>query len=233
MFDFIRKRQIWEALDAGNLNEITSKLGFQLKTMQDLVVYTYLRDSKNLDIAEIGGGNSRILPRLAKANTCFNIEPFEGADNGPEGEITFQGVKNILTLIGESHDVIPDAAYDVVFSISVVEHIEDQNFQTFYEDCLRILKPGGSMYHAIDMYVSDQPTKFWTDRLDMYRATVQSDSRVTPLGDIYQGELAFAPNMASNPDNVMYAWKAISPGLDALRQTAQSISLITGIKKNQ
>jgi len=37
--------------------------------------------------------------------------------------------------------------------------------------------------------------------------------------------------MASNPDNIMYGWKTISPALDHLRQNAQSVSIKLGAKK--
>lgn len=232
MFDFIRKPEIWRALDAGHLKQSPHQLSFQLKTMQDLFVMQELHGLRGKTIGEIGGGASRVLPELARSNTCYNIEPFEGADNGPRGEVSLPGVTNIRTTVGKSHGVIADETFDVVFSISVVEHVEDKDFQAFFDDCTRILKRGGVMYHAIDMYISTNPTPFWANRLEMYRNAIAAGADVTPVGDVYRGGLIFTPDMASNPDNIMYGWRAISPSLDGLRQTAQSVSLKVGARRN-
>lgn len=231
MFDFIRKPEIWRAMDAGYLAEIPGKLSFQLKTLQDLAVYAHLRDMNGLTIAEVGGGDSRILPRLAKANRCFNIEPFEGADNGPKGEVKIAGVENIRTTVGQFDPALEDAFFDVVFSVSVVEHIPDPDFPAFLEDNIRILKPGGVMFHAIDMYLAASPTDFWRNRFEMYREAITGRDDLEPIGPIGASEPAFAPDMASNPDNIMYGWKTISPSLNDLRQIAQSVSLLIGARR--
>lgn len=225
MFDFIRKPEIWKALDAGLLKESPHKLSFQLKTMQDLFVMQQLHGVSGKTIGEIGGGASRVLPELARSNKCFNIEPFEGADNGPKKEVVLPGVTNIRAVIGKSRGLIADATFDVVFSISVVEHVQDEDFAAFFDDCVRVLKPGGVMYHAIDMYVSAAPTPFWSNRFEMYRKAVASRSDVVPVGPVFDGPLVFTPDIASNPDNIMYGWRTISPALDSLRQQAQSVSL--------
>lgn len=47
---------------------------------------------------------------------------------------------------------LPDAAFDLVFSISVVEHVPPEHKPAFYQDMFRILKPGGWMAHSIDMF---------------------------------------------------------------------------------
>ncbi len=84
MFDFIRKSLLWDAWDRGIHKEIGATGTFHLKTIQDLAVYSRLRELNGKTIAEIGGGNSRLLKRLAEKNTCFNVEKFEGAGGGPK-----------------------------------------------------------------------------------------------------------------------------------------------------
>ena len=231
MFDFVRKPQIWRAMDAGYQNEIRGKIGFQLKTMQDLAIYAHLRGLSGLDIAEIGGGDSRILPRLATTNRCHNIEPFEGADNGPKSEVRIDGVQNIRTTVGKFDPALADNQFDVLFSVSVVEHIPHPDFDAFLADCVRILKPGGRMYHAIDMYIAKAPTDFWLNRFSMYRRALTDRADLEPIGEIVTDAYQFETDMASNPDSVMYDWKALSPSLDALRQVAQSVSLQWGARK--
>lgn len=231
MFDFIRKKQIWAALDAGLDGEITSKLGFQLKTMQDLAVFSHLKDVQGKVVGEIGGGDSRILPRIAESNECYNIEPFEGADNGPASEILISGVQNIRSVVGHNDPKLADSKFDVLFSVSVVEHVADADFANFWSDCIRILKPNGIMIHAIDMYISDSPSEFWLNRFAAYRDAIINDSRVRPIAEVFNGSLQFQTDMVSNPDNVMYNWKKISPALNELRQISQSVSLLLGVAK--
>ncbi|NOT73024.1 MAG: methyltransferase domain-containing protein [Hyphomicrobium sp.] len=231
MFDFIRKPEIWKALDAGLLKDNPHKLSFQLKTMQDLFVLQELSGTTGKVIGEIGGGASRVLPQFSRSNSCYNIEPFQGADNGPKSEVVLPGVTNIRTEIGKSNGQIADATFDILFSISVVEHVPDTEFQAFFDDCVRVLKPGGVMYHAVDMYISGNPTAFWRDRFEMYRNAISKRPDVTPVGDVFAGGLVFTPDIASNPDNIMHGWKTISPALDELRQHAQSVSLKIAARK--
>jgi FkbM family methyltransferase len=231
MFDFIKKSELWNALDAGLLKEIQGKLSFQLKTIQDLWVYSVIKDEQGKSIAEIGGGESRILPRLALNNDCYNIEKFEGEYNGPNAEICIHGVKNIKTFVGEFSSELEENSFDILFSVSVVEHVTDDKFADFFNDCIRILKPGGYMVHAIDMYIPDEPSMFLRNRYEMYKNAVLNTSLVEPLGSIREDTLAFSCDMASNPDNIMYGWKKLAPALDQLRQGAQSVSLKLGVRK--
>jgi SAM-dependent methyltransferase len=199
-----------------------------LKTIQDLLIYSHLRNLRGLEIAEIGGGNSRLLEALAKNNKCFNIEKFEGADGGPKSEITFEGVQNLKVFLGDFSDELRPEQFDVVFSVSVIEHIND--IKPFFEDGLRILKSGGLWLHAIDLYIEDCPSDFYAQRFDIYRGMVQ-DPRMEPLGPIFKGPLKFTCDLATNPDNTMYAWGKLAPQLTPLRQRAQSVSVIVGAKK--
>ena len=182
MFDFIRKKNLWSALDGNLLDEMSGKLSWQLKTIQDLAVYQYLRDSEKLVVGEIGGGDSRILPNLAAKNVCYNIEKFGGADNGPVDEVLIPGVTNIHAYVGENDEKLVSDSFDLLFSVSVVEHVPDDKFEKFIVDCMRILKPGGRMIHAIDMYISDEPTDFWKNRFSMYRNTVTKRQGLAPIG---------------------------------------------------
>ena len=229
MFDFIRKPLLWDAWDAGHQKEIGGG-GYHLKTAQDLGVYKYLRPLKGQTIAEIGGGASRLLQRMSAQNKCYNIEKFEGADGGPGQEIKIEGVRNIKAFLGEFSPDVPTALFDVVFSISVVEHVPDDALSAFFEDGMRILKPGGVWLHAIDIYVEDGPNRPRDKRFEKYRAWMKHPS-IVPLGSIYEGPLKFSTDMASNPDQTMYSWGKIAPSLNTLRQRAQSVSLLVAGRK--
>ena len=71
-------------------------------------------------------------------------------------------------------------SFDVVFSISVVEHVGTaEELAAFHEDQLRILKPGGMFIHAIDLYLEDEPSPYWVQRFDAYRSWVTSSESVS------------------------------------------------------
>lgn len=230
MFDFVRKKDLWRFWDNDLDKDFKQNRRFHLKTIQDLVVYDQLKDSSGLKIAEIGGGNSRLLKTLRAQNACFNIEKFEGQDGGPSKEVHIKGVKNIGVFLGENSPLIETGAFDVVFSVSVIEHIGSSDLDSFFEDGLRMLKPGGLWLHAIDMYLDEAPTGFILDRFNRYKSWV-SDTRMEPLGPIFEGQAAFTTDMATNPDDVMYQWGKVAPNLIELRKQAQSVSIILAARK--
>jgi SAM-dependent methyltransferase len=54
-------------------------------------------------------------------------------------------------LLGNFHSELIDNSFDLVFSISVVEHVPPEQKRDFYKDMLRILRPGGMIAHSIDI----------------------------------------------------------------------------------
>jgi len=227
MFDFLRKDFLWKALDAGYLDELDRKISYQLKNAQDLAIYEKFRDKENLDIAEIGGGSSRILRQLARKNRCVNIEKFEGLNAGPDREVVIEGVRNIHAYVGDFDEAIHDDSFDAVYSVSVVEHIVEDRLGEFHDDMLRILKSGGVFFHAIDMYVKDASMEYAENRLSAYRSMVEDD-RVRPFGVVKDVAAVFECSMVSNPDNIMHGWNLYAPHLSELRQSSQNVSVIVG-----
>lgn len=53
------------------------------KNIQNGFMLGRLSGLKEQNIMEIGGGNSRVLPVLAKHNECWNIGKFQGVGAGP------------------------------------------------------------------------------------------------------------------------------------------------------
>jgi len=232
MFDFIRKPVIWKAWDDRLDRDLGATKTFELKSMQDLAVYSEIKDARGLDIAEVGSGHSRVLPTLSASNRCVAVDKFEGAGGGPKSKQALGDIPVISAYLGEGDSAIADEAYDIVFSVSVVEHVvTQQDLAAFHSDQLRILKPGGIFLHAIDMYLQDEPEPHHVKRFETYRDWVASTPGVEPIGPVYRGECRFSGDIATNPDNVMYKWGKSSPGLIGLRQEAQGVSLIAGGRK--
>lgn len=231
MFDFVRKDALFAALDRGLPKQLKAAAPFHMKTTQDCIVYGFLENVQNLDIAEIGGGDSRLLKTIARNNRCVNIEPFDGNDGGPKNAVSIAGVKNIRALLGDNSAEIDDESFDIVFSISVVEHIPAQQLPAFFEDGMRILRPGGLWLHAIDNYLADKPDPFVKKRVDIYRNWAAMPGVTEPVGDIFKGPPVFCADMASNPDDVMHAWGRVAPDLVELRKNAQGVSAIVASRK--
>lgn len=230
MFDFIRKPFLWGAWEKGLDRQIGKTGQFHLKSIQDLAVYAHLKDIRGAVIAEIGGGDSRLLTKLAAHNKCVNVEKFEGADGGPKKEIVIDRVRNIRAFLGEQSPLLEENYFDVVFSVSVVEHVPAAALTAFFEDGLRILKPGGLWLHAIDMYLEDEPAAPTVARYNAYRNWL-SDPRLAPVGPINDQPPRFTCDLATNPDDVMFSWGKIAPSLIDLRQRAQSVSLLVAGRK--
>ena len=55
-------------------------------------------------------------------------------------------------LVGSYLPELPDNYFDIVFSISVMEHIPPLEKKNFTRDMFRIVKPGGWIAHSIDFW---------------------------------------------------------------------------------
>ena len=53
--------------------------------------------------------------------------------------------------LGDFLPGLPDGYFDLVFSISVNEHVPPKSKNRFYKDMSRVLKPGGIIAHSIDI----------------------------------------------------------------------------------
>lgn len=204
---------------------------YTLKTVQDLFMIHRLDGMQGKRILEIGGGRSRVLPRFHRTNECWLADRFEGQGNGPARVPRLPGVRIIRAFLGEfSHD-LPENYFDVVFSISVIEHVPTDDLENFFRDCARVMAPGARLIHAIDLYLFDPadddlpPGQVTRQRMDAYLSF--SDRPDLGLRLIAKPEIdehvRFSCRMASLPDNVMHVWHRNRPG--PARQFGQLVSL--------
>lgn len=105
-------------------------------------------------LLEIGGGQSRILNIFKDRYECWNLDKFEGVGNGPKGKPASSiGYTWVEAYAGEFHKDLPDGYFDLVFSISVLEHIPRDNkiYDDIIADCNRVLKSGAYSIHLLDI----------------------------------------------------------------------------------
>lgn len=228
MLSVITKEEYWNWCDAG---AAASGKGV-LKDIQDSFALFHLMGSKGLRICEIGGGNSRVLPRLQADNECWNVDKFEGQGGGPSTILSRPKIKLARVFIGDFAPELPDGHFDVVFSVSVVEHIPSERYGDAVRDCVRILKPGGRMLHAIDVYLPDAGEKssafdFLRERMNLYLRTVEFSngqlSWVEPPS--VAANVSASARHACNQVDELYKWNKAFPALRNLRAAGASSSL--------
>ena len=125
-----------------------------LKTYQDLLAYAFIRDNvpAGSRLLEVGGGYSRVLGRLAAEYDCWNVDRFEGLGAGPtdEPKADYRIVRDYM---GTFNRELPDDHFDLVFSISVLEHVSSDSAaeqEAVLRDIQRVTRPGGFNLHLVD-----------------------------------------------------------------------------------
>ena len=138
-----------------------------LKPYQDLLALAFIRDvlPPGSRLLEVGGGNSRVLAHLAADYECWNVDKFEGVGNGPL-EAREDGYRIVRSFMGEFSPELPADHFDLVFSISTLEHVPDADtaaLDAVLDDMDRVLRPGGWSLHSLDILV--KPAGVWTNRI--------------------------------------------------------------------
>ncbi|PKP81496.1 MAG: hypothetical protein CVT79_10455 [Alphaproteobacteria bacterium HGW-Alphaproteobacteria-18] len=217
MFDIIRKQEYFDLLGGG----FADQKDHTLKGIQDGWIWKHLSETKGKKILEVGGGNSRILPKL-KENELWNVEKFEGVGNGPTAPNDVDGVTVVPAFMGEFHPDIPEV--DILFSISVVEHIPFSQYASAFEDMARCLKPGGTMYHAVDLPLGNEPLDVAQQRIRLLMEAVDNNKLTWRTPPAISPDLTFSCDMAANSDLTMWIWSRIS---EASRTSGPHVQIVT------
>lgn len=232
MLDIIRKHEYFDWVE----RKLASPREHMLKHVQDAWVLAMIAEhapDRRLTIAEAGGGDSRVLEALKPRHECWNIDRFEGAGNGPQGVPEVEDVRIVPAYLGDFDSRLPDAHFDVVFSISVMEHVSLDAQERFFRDCTRILKPGGLMLHAIDLYVFDRPKPKRNERISRYVAV--PEELQLPLAWLnpptIDESVRFRCEYATNSDATLAKWNRLVPTMRHVREQAQHVSIKAAWRK--
>jgi SAM-dependent methyltransferase len=231
MYDFITKEEYFNWLDQGLVDDKNPRL----KNIQDAFILSQIGQYKDNKVAEIGGGQSRVLEELSKNNECWNIDKLEGLEGGPKDYITLSNTRLVRSYIGDFDRNLPDNYFDAAFSISVLEHVPEDKLIAFFHDMARILKPGGLCIHAIDAYIGDEKSHKNVSRVDSY-PKISSDPSVGlqfSQKPAINADTTFRSHYASNSDVVLHSWNKFAPGaMNKIRTQFQSVSIKAIWKKN-
>ncbi len=235
MFSIVTKAEFFEYAEK-KMADLSRQ---ELKNVQDGFVLSQIHDKKNKRILEVGGGQSRVLPRLDSSNELWNADRLEGDGNGPTDVELDDRVRLVRCFLGEFDSALPESFFDIIFSISTVEHIPGSALDDFMTDSLRVLKPGGVAIHAVDLYIGDETDQEMevfrnqNQRIEHYRSLIEERSDTLEWLEAPTLELPAVTRgrYAVNSNNTLYRWSRRSPKLRSVREIAQSVSLKWGFRK--
>lgn len=116
--------------------------------------------------AELGAGTHLAQIRLCPAKHRYVIDPYDGSGSGPTTPPEVDTISVIVAEIGAG--TLESDYFDLTFSTSVLEHIGRnvgvgfvpaggavdgrlrEAYRRFWEDLLRVTKPGGITLHTVD-----------------------------------------------------------------------------------
>lgn len=242
-YSVITKKDYFRAVRAEHPSGLDRMAG-DLKHIQDMIMWEALKDSRNISIVEAGGGSSRILTALDRSNSLTNSDEFLGNDGGPGTVTEIPGVKVHREKLGSM--TLPAESADVVFSISVIEHITNTAaLEAFFTDAYRILKPGGRTVHAIDMYMHetgktgnetvDNQLAYYRSRVRIiHDAVLKAGFQFVAAPGIDMDRTFFRSDFASNSDLSMLKWDSWGTYFSELRLHSQVCSLfLDAVKPKQ
>lgn len=136
--------------------------------------------------------------------------------------------------MGQTEDKLESSSFDIVYSISVIEHVPSTEIQTVFADMHRVLKPGGRMFHMIDTYLCapEADNSEAAERFGLYRSAFDIGFKPANLDEVIsEDQVSFHPSHATNPDLIMNHWNKMAPSLRPLRSIAQGCSFIMDARR--
>lgn len=114
---------------------------------------------------DVGAGTCQISAELKRARPDLDVhvvdapESFERLGGMCRADLVYH-----CGLLGGDND-LADAAFDLVFSVSVLEHLYEhggaEELQRGLLDMKRVLRPGGLMIHAMDLILDPEIHRRW------------------------------------------------------------------------
>ena len=94
----------------------------------------------------------------------------------------------VESLLGDFDPLLEKEKFDLIFSISVLEHTNDENLGSAFADMARILKSGGSIVHTIDLNTAEIESRqsFFMGAAISAGFSFDGSSRIVPRFDSFE-----------------------------------------------
>lgn len=119
-----------------------------------------------LDVLEIGGGLAGFQFVLSRMGCrVVNVDPGMEA-TGVGWPCDADSMRRLNGLFGTTVELrntvieqagLPDASFDRVFSISVLEHLPEHEIAGAVREAFRVLRPGGRLVMTVDLFLNVRP----------------------------------------------------------------------------
>ena len=166
-----------------------------LKAYQDAFASAFIDQNvpiSGVKILEIGGGDSRVLSLFAGRHECWNIDKFAGLGSGPKSAPTNKQYRIVQDYMGNGNPELPDTYFDVVFSISALEHVPEETevFKNILHDIDRVLKPGGYSFHLFDIVIRSDKSVWMNAFVQYIFNTISTLNAFIPFNEVsYRDDL--------------------------------------------
>jgi len=114
-------------------------------------------------VLDVGGGYSKLPPYIQKETGCevWVADDFGHSDGIDWGRFDNPkvlveknpGIKYVMELVGnKDRSSLPDNYFDVVYSVSVLEHVSYDFTPLVWKHMADLVKPGGKLIHSVEFY---------------------------------------------------------------------------------
>lgn len=145
---------------------------WSLKEFGCLYAYDVIKQSGAKSVLEFGNGYNAGFSKLLRDEplryACLDNPASEKGIAGDtakietvEREVADNGHIYVRGYLGDRSPALDDGGFDLVFSISVIEHIGDEEMSVGVADAWRLLKPGGVLANTIDVYPASKKHTTW------------------------------------------------------------------------
>ena len=104
-------------------------------------------------ILEVGTGwDTFFAERFGKKAEYWGIDDgsFDPLGQFEESLVTRPNAQFVRGYLGDFNSELPDSYFDMLISVSVLEHVPSENTRRVYADAFRVLRPGGCIVSSID-----------------------------------------------------------------------------------
>lgn len=128
---------------------------WNLKQMGSLFCLDIIKEHKFNKLLELGAGFNIFFDRYFGQKTEYWMVDKDGHYNQPAmtaAKHLRKNTKHINALMGENSEMLSNNYFDILFSISAIEHIDKNEIQSVCDDMYRVLRSGGHCVHALDVH---------------------------------------------------------------------------------